>query len=210
MPPRFKPIRSLTAALLLAACAVSGFAQQQQQAQQQPASTIESRLKTELLALGFPEGQLPVLKPAFGNYVDAVKVGNMLYLSSAAPQRPDGQFVKGRVPDQVSVADAMVAARLACVRQIARLKLVLGDLNQVQRIVYVRGKVFSQADFTDQTKVTDACSALYVSVFGEAGRHARTTEGIVAGPFGVAVEMETFVELKPTATLVSAASEEKK
>lgn len=209
MPPRFKPIRSLTAALLLAACAVSGFAQQQQ-AQQQPASTIESRLKTELLALGFPEGQLPVLKPAFGNYVDAVKVGNMLYLSSAAPQRPDGQFVKGRVPDQVSVADAMVAARLACVRQIARLKLVLGDLNQVQRIVYVRGKVFSQADFTDQTKVTDACSALYVSVFGEAGRHARTTEGIVASPFGVAVEMETFVELKPTATLVSAASEEKK
>lgn len=210
MPPRFKPIRSLTAALLLAACAVSGFAQQPQQAQQQPASTIESRLKTELLALGFPEGQLPVLKPAFGNYVDAVKVGNMLYLSSAAPQRPDGQFVKGRVPDQVGVADAMVAAKLACVRQIARLKLVLGDLNQVQRIVYVRGKVYSQPDFTDQTKVTDACSALYVSVFGDAGRHARTTEGIVAGPFGVAVEMETFVELKPTATLVSAAPEEKK
>lgn len=209
MPPRFKPIRSLTATLLLAACAVSGFAQPQQQAPQ-PASTIESRLKTELLALGFPEGQLPLLKPAFGNYVDAVKVGNMLYLSSAAPQRPDGQFVKGRVPDQVSVADAMVAAKLACVRQIARLKLVLGDLNQVQRIVYVRGKVYSQPDFTDQTKVTDACSALYVSVFGDAGRHARTTEGIVAGPFGVAVEMETFVELKPTATLVSAAPEEKK
>lgn len=209
MPPRFKPIRSLTAALLLAACAVSGFAQQPPPAPQS-ASTIESRLKTELLALGFADGQLPVLKPAFGNYVDAVKVGNMLYLSSAAPQRPDGQFVKGRVPDQVSVPDAMVAAKLACVRQIARLKLVLGDLNQVQRIVYVRGKVYSQPDFTDQTKVTDACSALYVAVFGDAGRHARTTEGIVAGPFGVAVEMETFVELKPTATLVSAAPEEKK
>ncbi|MBB1601025.1 hypothetical protein A9977_13335 [Variovorax sp. UMC13] len=188
---------------------MSGFAQPQPPAAQ-PASTIESRLKTELLALGFADGQLPVLKPAFGNYVDAVKVGNMLYLSSAAPQRPDGQFVKGRVPDQVGVADAMVAAKLACVRQIARLKLVLGDLNQVQRIVYVRGKVYSQPDFTDQTKVTDACSALYVSVFGDAGRHARTTEGIVAGPFGVAVEMETFVELKPTATLVSAAPEEKK
>ena len=201
MPPCFKPIRSLTAVLLLAVSAVQGFAQQQQQ----PAGTVESRLKTELLALGFADGQLPVLKPAFGNYVDAVKVGDMLYLSSAAPQRPDGQFVKGRVPDQVSVDQAMVAAKLACVRQIARLKLVLGDLDQVKRIVYVRGKVYSQPDFTDQTKVTDACSALYVAVFGEAGRHARTTEGIVAGPFGVAVEMETFVELKPTATLVSAA-----
>jgi len=203
MPPRLQPIRSLTAVLLLAVSAVSGFAQQPQQ---QPTGTVESRLKTELLALGFTDGQLPVLKPAFGNYVDAVKVGDMLYLSSAAPQRPDGQFVKGRVPDQVSVADAVVAAKLACVRQIARLKLVLGDLDQVKRIVYVRGKVYSQADFSDQTKITDACSGLYVSVFGEAGRHARTTEGIVASPFGVAVEVETFVELKPNAVLLSAAA----
>jgi enamine deaminase RidA (YjgF/YER057c/UK114 family) len=165
-------------------------------AQPVPADSVEARIKPELLALGFPNGQLPELKPAFGNYVDAVQVGNMVYLSSAAPQRPDGQFVKGRVPDQVNVADAVAAAKLACVRQLARLKLVLGDLNKVKRVVYVRSKVLSQPDFFDQTKITDACSALYVTAFGEQGRHARTSEGIVAGPFGVTVEIETFVDIR--------------
>lgn len=168
----------------------------------QPAGTIESRLKSELTALGFADGALPALKPAFGNYVDAVQVGDMLYLSSAAPQRPDGQFVKGRVPDQVKVEDAMIAAKLACVRQIARMKLVLGDLDRVKRIVFVKGKILSQPDFVDQTKITDACSSLFATVFGEAGKHARTTEGIVAAPFGVTVEVETVVELKPGTTLV--------
>ena len=165
-------------------------------AQQTPADSVEARIKSELAALGFADGKLPELKPAFGNYVDAVQVGNMLYLSSAAPQRPDGQFVKGRVPDQVSAADAATAAKLACVRQLARMKLVLGDLNKVKRVVYVRSKILSQPDFVDQTKITDACSALYVTAFGDQGRHARTTEGIAAGPFGVTVEVETFVELK--------------
>ena len=165
-------------------------------AQQPPKETVEARLKPELLALGFTDGQLPELKPAFGNYTDAVQVGSMLYLSSAAPQRPDGQFVKGRVPDQVNVGDAVVAAKLACVRQLARMKLVLGDLDRVKRVVYVRSKILSQPDFTEQTKITDACSSLYVSAFGEQGRHARTTEGIAAGPFGVTIEVETFVELK--------------
>lgn len=165
-------------------------------AQQPSAASVEERLKPELLALGFANGQLPELKPALGNYVDAVQVGSMLYLSSAAPQKPDGQFVKGRVPDQVNAADAAVAAKLACVRQLARMKLVLGDLSRVKRVVYVRSKILSQADFVDQTKITDACSALYVAAFGDAGRHARTSEGINAAPFGVTVEVETFVELK--------------
>ena len=165
-------------------------------AQQSAPDTVEARLKPELEALGFLNGQLPELKPAFGNYVDGVQVGNMLFLSSAAPQRPDGQFVKGRVPDQVTAADAAVAAKLACVRQLARMKLVLGDLNRVKRVIYVRSKVLSQPDFVDQTKITDACSSLFVTAFGDQGRHARTSEGITAAPFGVTVEVETFVELK--------------
>lgn len=188
------PVQSAIRRLVLAlgATALAGSAL----AQQPTVETVEARLKPELQALGFANGQLPELKPAFGNYVDAVQVGNMLYLSSAAPQRPDGQFVKGRVPDQVNAADAAVAAKLACVRQLARMKLVLGDLSRVKRVVYVRSKVLSQPDFVDQTKITDACSALYVAAFGDQGRHARTTEGIVAAPFGVTVEIETFVELK--------------
>ena len=88
-------------------------------------AAIEQRLEKALKDLGFADGKLPPLKPAFGNYVDSVQVGNLLFLSSAAPQKPDGQFFKGRVPDQVSVEQAVVAAKLACARQVNRLKLVL-------------------------------------------------------------------------------------
>ncbi|MCJ0766140.1 RidA family protein [Variovorax terrae] len=192
MPHSLRSVCSLLSGLVLATTAGALYAQE--------TGSVESRLKSELTVLGFANGELPVLKPAFGNYVDAVQVDNLLILSSAAPQRPDGQFVKGRVPDQVSVNDAMVAAKLACVRQIARMKLALGDLNRVQRIAYVKGKIWSTPEFTDQTKITDACSSLFVAVFGDAGKHARTTEGIASGPFGATFEVETFVEVKPSVT----------
>jgi enamine deaminase RidA (YjgF/YER057c/UK114 family) len=157
---------------------------------------IEQRLEKALRELGFPDGKLPALKPAFGNYVDTIQVGNLLFLSSAAPQRPDGQFVKGRVPDQVSLGDAIVAAKLACVRQINRLKLALGDLGRVKRIVYVRGKTLAQEGFTDHTKITDGCSAFFVEVFGEDGKHTRTSEGLGSAPFGVTFEVDVVVELR--------------
>jgi enamine deaminase RidA (YjgF/YER057c/UK114 family) len=156
---------------------------------------IDQRLEKALRELGFPDGKLPPLKPAFGSYVDAVQVGNLLFLSSAAPQRPDGQFVRGRVPDQVKVEDAAVAAKLACVRQVNRMKLVLGDLGKVKRIVNVRGKTLAQEGFTDHTKITDACSAFFVEVFGEAGKHTRTSEGLSSAPFGVTFEVDVLVEL---------------
>ena len=158
-------------------------------------SAIDQRLEKALRELGFPDGKLPPLKPAFGNYVDTVQVGNLLFLSSAAPQRPDGQFVRGRVPDQVKVEDAAVAAKLACVRQVNRLKMALGDLGKVKRIVYVRGKTLAQEGFTDHTKITDACSAFFVEVFGEAGKHTRTSEGLSSAPFGVTFEVDVLVEL---------------
>jgi enamine deaminase RidA (YjgF/YER057c/UK114 family) len=158
-------------------------------------SAIDQRLEKALRELGFPDGKLPPLKPAFGNYVDTVQVGNLLFLSSAAPQRPDGQFVRGRVPDQVKVEDAAVAAKLACVRQVNRLKLALGDLNKVKRIVNVRGKTLAQEGFTDHGKITDACSAFFVEVFGDAGRHTRTSEGLSSAPFGVTFEVDVLVEL---------------
>ena len=182
----FKSLVRVIGAALFALAACNAVAQ---------TSAIEQRLEKALRDLGFADGKMPALKPAFGNYVDSVQVGNLLFLSSAAPQRPDGQFVKGRVPDQVKVDQAVIAAKLACVRQVNRMKLVLGDLGRVKRIVFVKGKVLAQADFTDHTKITDGCSAFLVEVFGDAGKHARTTEGIISAPFGVTVEVETIIEV---------------
>jgi enamine deaminase RidA (YjgF/YER057c/UK114 family) len=181
--------RTLVRAIALAAFALTATGAVAQ------SGTIDQRLEKALRDLGFADGKLPGLKPAFGNYVDSVQVGNLLFLSSAAPQKPDGQFFKGRVPDQVSVEQAVVAAKLACVRQVNRMKLVLGDLNRVKRIVFIKGKVLAQADFADHTKIIDGCSAFLVEVFGDAGKHARTTDGIISAPFGVTVEVETVIEV---------------
>lgn len=182
-----KAVSILGLVLMLGACAVSPPPQQ--------SAAIDQRLEKALRELGFRDGKLPPLKPAVGNYVDHVQVGNMLYLSSAAGQRPDGQFARGRVPDQARLEDAIVAAKLACVRQVNRIKLAVGDLGRVKRIVSVKGKIWTQEGYTDSTKVTDGCSAFLVEVFGDAGKHVRTTEGMASLPFGVTLEVDMLVEL---------------
>ncbi len=160
------------------------------------AGEVEDRLKPILDKLGYPEGKLPVPKPVMGNYIDAVQVDKILYLSSAGPQTPAGEFVKGRVPDQVSIEDAQIALQLACVRQLARIRMTIGDLDKVKRIIFLRGKVRTVEGFNDLTKVVDACSSMLVTAFGEAGRHTRTGEGYTALPFGLVAEIEMTVELK--------------
>ena len=160
------------------------------------AGEVETRLQPILEKLGYTGGKLPEPKPAMGNYVDTIQVGQILYLSSAGPQLPNGDFVKGRVPDQVSVENAQIALQLSCVRQLARIKVAIGDLDRVKRIVFLRGKVLTVEGFGDLTKLVDSCSSMLVTAFGEAGRHTRTGEGYVALPFNLTSEVEMTVELK--------------
>jgi enamine deaminase RidA (YjgF/YER057c/UK114 family) len=160
------------------------------------AGEVEDRLKPVLEKLGYAEGKLPVPKPAFGNYVDAVQVGKLLFLSSAGPQTPSGDFMKGRVPDQVGVPEAETSLQLSCVRQLARIKQAIGDLDQIKRIVFLRGKVQTVSGFGDLPRIVDACSSLLVTAFGDAGRHTRTSEGYAALPFNLVSEVEITVELK--------------
>ena len=167
-------------------------------AQSAESAAIEQRLEKALRDLGFPDGKLPVLKPVFGaGYVHSTRVGNMLYLTTGAPQKPDGTFVKGRVPDQISMADAITAAKFACVRQVNRIKLAVGDLAKVKRIVYLRGLVLAKEGFTEHSKITDGCTAFLIEVFGDAGIHSRSTEGMVSMPFDVTFEADILVELHP-------------
>lgn len=167
-------------------------------AQSAQSAAIEARLEKALRELGFADGKLPVLKPVFGaGYVHSTRVGNMLYLTTGAPQRPDGTFVKGRVPDQISLADAIIAAKFACVRQVNRIKLAVGDLAKVKRIVYLRGLVLAKEGFQEHSKITDGCTAFLIEVFGDAGIHSRSTEGMVSMPFDVTFEADILVELHP-------------
>src|SRR5579859_5806151 len=123
---------------------------------------------------------LPNAAAPAANYVPFVKSGNLLFISGQLPFE-NGQLIhKGRLGENVSVEDGYKAA---------------GGLEKVARIVRLGGFVNSSADFTDQPKVVNGASDLFVEVFGDAGRHARAAVGVPSLPLGVAVEVDAVVEL---------------
>ena len=137
----------------------------------------------------------PPSKPV-ANYVKAVRVGNMLYLSGHGPTKPDGSNIIGKVGKDLTIEQGYEAAKLTAAGMLSTMKVELGDLNKVKRIVKVNGWVNSVPEFGDQPKVINGCSDLMVAVFGDKGRHARSAMGAGSLPLGIAVEIEMVVEVE--------------
>lgn len=149
----------------------------------------ESRCKE--LELEFPELTSPV-----ANYVHVVRTGNLLFLAGKGPTLPDGSYTTGKVGAELTIDEAYEAARRTGIMQIAVLKKELGDLNKVKRIVKVLGMVNATPEFIDHSKVMNGYSDLMVEVFGEKGKHARSSVGMCSLPFNIAVEFEMVVEVE--------------
>ena len=143
------------------------------------------------LGLVLPEAATPA-----ANYVNAVRTGNLLYLAGKGPSIGEGKYITGKLGDDLTIEQGYEAARRTALMQIAVLKAELGDLNKVKRIVKVLGMVNCTPDFTDQSKVMNGYSDLMVQVFGEKGKHARSSVGMCSLPFGIAVEVEMIVEVE--------------
>jgi len=148
---------------------------------------IEARLKE--LDIELP----PVPKPG-GNYVHAVRTGNLLFLAGKGPFNPDGSVPTGKVGRDFTVEQAYRHARSVGLTLISVMKETLGDLDRVRRVVKVLGMVNAVPEFGDQPKVINGCSDLFVEVFGENGRHARSAVGMGSLPSGITVEIEAIVE----------------
>lgn len=129
------------------------------------------------------------------NYVKAVRSGNLVFLAGHGPSRADGSSIKGKLGQDLTLAQGKEAARLSAISLLSSLKAEIGDLDKVKRIVKVRGMVNCTADFYDQPKVINGCSDLLVEIFGENGKHARAAVGMVSLPSNIAVEIEMIVEL---------------
>ena len=153
------------------------------------AQDAETRLKEKGITL--PEPQKPV-----ANYVNAVRVGNLLFLAGKGPTKPDGSNITGKVGKDLTIEQGYEAARLTAINHLAVLKAELGSLNKVKRIVKVLGMVNCTDDFKDQPKVINGYSDLMVEIFGEKGKHARSAVGMYALPLNIAVEVEVVVEVE--------------
>lgn len=139
---------------------------------------------------------LPPLSKPVGTYVDAVRTGNLLFLAGKGPRNPDGSAPTGKVGRDVSTEAAYQHARSVGLMLLAAIKNAVGSLDRVRRVVKVFGMVNAVPEFTDQPKVINGCSDLFVQVFGERGQHARSAVGMGSLPGGITVEIEAIVEVE--------------
>lgn len=140
--------------------------------------------------------ELPAPRSPAGAYVPAVRTGNLVFLSGAGPTRADGTTVTGKVGTDVDLADAKAAARLVGLQLLAALRHELGSLDRVVRLVKVLGMVNCAPGFNRTPPVIDGCSELFIEVFGEAGRGARSAVGMAELPFDISVEIEAVFEVR--------------
>lgn len=140
--------------------------------------------------------ELPSIANAIGNYTDVTQVDNLLFLSGKGPLQTDGQYLTGTVGKDLTTNEGYTAARLATINQLAVLKKELGSLNKIKRIVKVNGFINATNSFTEQSKVMNGCSDLLVALFGESGKHSRTSVGVNSLPLNMSVEIEMIVEIE--------------
>lgn len=138
---------------------------------------------------------IPTVSTPVANYVNAVRTGNLVFLSGKGPSDSQGKYITGKLGADLSIEQGYAAARLTAINQLAVLKKELGDLSKIKRIVKVLGLVNSASDFYDQPKVMNGFSDLMVLALGEKGKHARSAIGTNTLPFNMAVEVELIVEV---------------
>ena len=148
---------------------------------------IDDRLRE--LGLTLPPPRAPM-----ANYVPARRVGNLVYTAGQVSGNAERE-VKGKLGGDLGVDQGREAAQLSALNCLAALLTVLPSLDDVKQLVRVGAFVNSAAGFDQQPAVANGASDLFVQVFGDAGRHARTAVGVNELPAGYAVEVELVVEV---------------
>jgi enamine deaminase RidA (YjgF/YER057c/UK114 family) len=149
----------------------------------------EARLKE--LGIVLPELQKPV-----ANYLPYRLVGNVLYLAGQGPHDSKGVQLTGKLGVDIGIEEGYRRARLVGLGLLGAMRDAFGSLDRVDFIVKLLGMVNAAPNFNDSPKVINGCSDLFVEVFGEAGRHARSAVGNVMLPNQISVEIEGIVAVK--------------
>lgn len=147
---------------------------------------------TRLATLGIV---LPPAPPPIANFLTHVQEGQLLFLSGQGPREADGRLHAGKVGRDVTVEEAYASARLTGINLLSVMHEALGSLTRVKRIVKLLGMVNAVPDFADHPQVINGCSDLFVAVFGEKGRHARSAVGMGSLPGNIPVEIEAIIAI---------------
>lgn len=152
------------------------------------AGNIEKRLAE--LGITLPTPPAPI-----ANYVPTALSGQLLFCSGQVSTAPGGKAMKGKLGAEVSIEQGQEAARICAVNLLAQAKAALGDLDRVKRCVRLGGFINCEPNFAQLALVMNGASDLMVEVFGDGGRHARSTIGVAELPGDAAVEVEAIFEV---------------
>jgi enamine deaminase RidA (YjgF/YER057c/UK114 family) len=141
---------------------------------------------------------LALLAPAvpLANYVPFAFAGPLLYISGQGPREPDGTLHTGKVGAEIGTEEAYRHARTTALNLLSVAHAALGDLGRVTRVVKLLGMVNAVPHFTEHPQVINGASDLFVAVFGEAGRHARSAVGMGSLPGNITVEIEAILAVR--------------
>jgi enamine deaminase RidA (YjgF/YER057c/UK114 family) len=151
-----------------------------------------SQVEDRLAALGLA---VPEVVPPVAAYVPAVRSGSYVFTSGQLPMESGSLPATGKVGAQVSQEQAYDLARSCALNALAAVKSVVGDLDEVVRVVKVVGFVAVDPSFTAVSAVVNGASELLQAAFGDAGRHARSAIGVASLPLDAPVEVELVVEV---------------
>ena len=151
-------------------------------------------VEERLAGLGY---ELPPPPEPVGNYLPAARSGSVMWMAGVGSRRADDSRIVGKLGQDLSVEQGYEAARWCALNLLSRMKAELGDLDRVARVLKVVGMVNSDPAFTGQAAVVDGASDLFVAVFGDAGRHARSAPGMAALPGDTAVIVDCVIEVAP-------------
>jgi enamine deaminase RidA (YjgF/YER057c/UK114 family) len=138
---------------------------------------------------------VPDVVPPVAAYVPAVQTGNLVYTAGQLPMREGSLMATGKVGGEVTPEQGAECAQQCALNAIAAVKSVVGDLSRVVGVVKAVAFVASTADFTGQPGVANGASELIGTVFGDAGKHARSAVGVPVLPMDAPVEVELIVEV---------------
>jgi len=139
---------------------------------------------------------LPPPPKPLGNYVPFRLAGNLLFLSGVGPRREDGTSITGKVGAEVTLEQAHEAAKLCGLNMLTNMISAVGTLDRIDTVLKVLGMVNAVPDFTRHPHVIDGCTDLFVAVFGDNGRPARSAVGMGSLPSNISVEVEAIALLK--------------
>jgi enamine deaminase RidA (YjgF/YER057c/UK114 family) len=140
--------------------------------------------------------ELPPPPQAVGAYVSAVRAGKLVFLAGQIPIRDGKPVCQGKLGSELSASESGECVRAAVMNGLSALKVVIGDLDKVVRVVKLTGYVASAPGFMGQPAVLNHASRLLLAAFGERGRHARVAVGVTELPLGVPVELEMVFEVE--------------